>query len=388
MNKSDQAARMIYLTYAEPPSGVYASQVIDVIRYLNEKLDARIRLVAFISLHDFSKNKSVIKQSLPDAWVLPMLPKAEYWRVNIITLWFACLFLRPAAIIARNVIAANMALAIRGSGLIKKVCFDGRGAIAAEWKEYDVQVSGSWKKEIDQLENKAVNNSDQRIAVTQKLVEYWKRVYNYKGTAHVVIPCTLNSGFKAKVPVASQIAEQRTKLGLDNNDIVLAYSGSTAGWQSFESLQKILSHYLSSSPKYKVLFLAKEEENISRLDKLFPGQVLRSWVNHKEVPLILSACDLGILIREQSVTNEVASPTKFAEYLSAGLPVFISEKLGDYTDFVKEKNCGYVLNGSGLPQIPANTDSKREELVSLVMATCSKETFIPEYKKLLAALRS
>ncbi|MBK9639446.1 MAG: hypothetical protein IPO63_17200 [Bacteroidetes bacterium] len=54
-----------YLTYAEPPSGVFSSQVADVISFLNLKLNANIRLVAFISLHDFNKNRRKIKKELP-----------------------------------------------------------------------------------------------------------------------------------------------------------------------------------------------------------------------------------------------------------------------------------------------------------------------------------
>jgi hypothetical protein len=116
----------IYLTYAEPPSGVFSSQVADVISLLNHKLNAEIKLVAIISLHDFSNNRKKIKKELPSAIVLPMLPKATYWRLNVIQLWILCFLLRPTSIIARNVIAANMALKIRNSSAVKTVCFDGR----------------------------------------------------------------------------------------------------------------------------------------------------------------------------------------------------------------------------------------------------------------------
>ena len=73
---------MFYLTYAEPPSGVYYSQVTDVVKFLRSNCNAPLRLVAFISLHDFKGKKKLIKQQLPDAIVLPMLPKAPYWKFN------------------------------------------------------------------------------------------------------------------------------------------------------------------------------------------------------------------------------------------------------------------------------------------------------------------
>lgn len=148
---------MIYLTYAEPPSGVYSSQVIDVIKYLNS-VGGSVRLVAFISLHDFKKTREKIKSEMPDAIVMPMLPKADYWQLNIVTLFFICVFTGEYSIIARNVIATNMALILRKIKWLKKVCFDGRGAIAAEWKEYDVKVVKSWKKTLMNWKEKRLLN--------------------------------------------------------------------------------------------------------------------------------------------------------------------------------------------------------------------------------------
>lgn len=378
---------MIYLTYGEPPSGVFFSQVTDVIMYLNTKLNANIRLVSFISLHDYSKSKAAIKKHAPNAIVLPMLPKAPYWKFNTIVLWLLTLFLQPKVIIARNVIAANMALRIRGISTIKKVCFDGRGAMEAEWNEYDVKVVDSWKRAIGELENNAVNKSDFRIAVTTKLVDHWRSRYNFVGDNYVVIPCTLNSSFKAIVPSQEEIIQRKSKLGLAANDIVLAYSGSTSGWQSFSILYQFLSKFLKESVSHKVIFLAQEEENISKLIAEFPNQVQRKWVAHQEVTEILTSSDIGILIREQSVTNKVASPTKFAEYLSAGLPVIISENLGDYSDFVVKNNCGIIFNGDAYPKIEGTSISTRARMIKLVSENWTKEANINNYKKLLSALK-
>lgn len=375
-----------YLTYAEPPSGVYSSQVSDVIRYLNRELHAEIRLVAFISLHEYKAKKAHLLQELPGSIVLPMLPKATFWRFNVITLWLLCLIYRPTAIIARNVIAANMALKVRSNSPVKKVCFDGRGAIAAEWKEYDVTVVESWKREIDDLEGRAVNETDFRIAVTEKLVDYWTEKYGYTKGEHVVIPCTLNNDFSPSVVNEEEKNKMRAALGMADNDIVLVYSGSISGWQSFPTVYKYLAPFLRKSKANKILFLSKEEENITRLEHEFPGQIIRKWVKHQEVPGLLSACDMGILIREQSITNRVAAPTKFAEYLSAGLPVIISENIGDYSSFVKGNDCGIIANGHELPQITKSAYTTREKMVQLVTHNFTKASQKDQYKELLQHL--
>lgn len=378
---------MFYLTYAEPPSGVYYSQVTDVIKFLRTQCNANLRLVAFISMHDFSNKKKLIKQQLPDSIVLPMLPKAPYWKFSNIILWILCLIHRPKTIVCRNVIAANMGINLRGISSIKKVCFDGRGAMDAEWHEYEVTVPESWKKAIFKMEHKAVNQSDYRIAVTQKLVEHWQNRYGYSLNKHVVIPCTLNSSFKATIPTIEEINKVRISIGMNPEDTVLAYSGSTSGWQSFSILYTFLSSFLIESKNHKVIFLAQEEDNITKLQQEFPEQVQRRWVNHQEVTAILTACDTGILIREQSVTNQVASPTKFAEYLSAGLTVIISENLGDYSDFVKENNCGNVVKGNSFPQITKTSIETRARMINLVKNNWTKEAQLKNYKNLLSNIQ-
>lgn len=378
---------MFYLTYAEPPSGVYFSQVTDVLNYIEEKHNTNIRLVAFISLHSFGEKKKEILSHRSNAIVLPMLPKAPYWKFNSIILWLICLLLKPSCIIARNVIAANMALAVRNKCSVKKVCFDGRGAMNAEWTEYPITVPSSWRNNIHSLENNAVNNSDYRLAVTHKLVEHWQTEYNYQSNNHVVIPCTINSHFKQEALTENSLNTIRAQYGFKSDDLVLVYSGSVSGWQSFELLMPIMQNYLGENSNNKLVFLSPSDKIIDNLISSFPQQVSRKWLKHEEVTTFLKACDWGILIREQTITNQVASPTKFAEYLSAGLSVIISENLGDYTEFVKKNDCGYIFTEQKSISISKKPLAERNRLMELVQKNWTKQAQDAQYKKLLEALK-
>ena len=377
---------MIYLTYGEPPSGVFFSQVTDVLNYLEEKHQSKIRLVAFISLHNFSEKKNELLNHRHNSIVLPMLPKAPYWKFNAIILWLLCLFLKPKSIIARNVIAANMALRVKNKCSVKKVCFDGRGAMKAEWTEYPITVPANWKNNIHELENNAVNKSDFRIAVTYKLVEHWQSEYHYNSTKHVVIPCTLNSNFTVQELTESRINNIRAQYGFNQADLVLVYSGSVSGWQSFGMLKPLMNDFLKQDQNNKLVFLSNEDVIIQELISKFPDQVSRKWLKHEEVTNFLLACDWGILIREQSVTNKVASPTKFAEYLSAGLPVIISENLGDYTEFVKNNDCGIIYSEQKSLSISKKPFSERNRLIHLVKVNWTKSAQDGQYKKLIDEL--
>ncbi len=75
---------MIYLTFNEGVSGIFHSQVIDVVRFLNKQ--TRVRLFSFISLRGFFQTRKKIKSEIPDAVVLPMFPTMKLWKWNRFTL--------------------------------------------------------------------------------------------------------------------------------------------------------------------------------------------------------------------------------------------------------------------------------------------------------------
>jgi glycosyltransferase involved in cell wall biosynthesis len=376
---------MIYLTYADQPSGVFSSQVSDVCNFLNKHAGASITLVAFISVHDFGKNRKRIKKEISRAIVVPMLPRMSSFGFNALMLWAILVFTGQRSIIARNVLACNLALRLK-KYLKLKVCFDGRGAIAAEWNEYDVVPLASWKERIHQWERHAVNQSDWRIAVSSRLVTYWAERYHYTGSRHSVIPCTLNSEFKSSLLTQQLITDARTRFNFTDQDIVLVYSGSTAGWQSFSLLHSFLKNVIESDNRIKVLFLSANDDNIVRLQNEFPGRIQQQFVNHHEVTGVLMACDFGILIREKSVTNKVASPTKFAEYLSAGLPVLISNEIGDYSEFVLHHACGYVISDESSMALTRPDAQERNRLIGLVETHFTKAAHLENYRHLVQAL--
>lgn len=379
---------MIYLTFNDQPSGVYSSQVSDVCNFLNLHLTADIKLVAFISLHNFLRNRKTIKKEIKNALVLPAIPKAKHWKINAIIFTLICFFLRQDKVIARNVLAANIALIAKRAGVIKGICLDGRGAIAAEWNEYKVVPDDSMVKAIFEQEKRAVNKTDYRISVSTKLINYWDKSFQYKQNNHVVIPCTLDSGFNINLFNDEQIEKLRIKQGFRKEDIVLVYSGSTAGWQSFSTIGDILGKLLFSNKNFKLLFLTGHDEYIQKMMDKHPGQVFNKWVKFNEVQDILLACDYGILVREQSVTNQVASPTKFAEYLSAGLPVLISENLGDYTNFVRVQSCGQIINESAEIKLTKPTFEQKLNALKLAENYFTKLSHIESYEQMIGSLEA
>ena len=66
-------------------------------------------------------------------------------------------------------------------------------------------------------------------------------------------------------------------------------------------------------------------------------------VEHDLMPAYLAAADLGLLFREKHLLNKIASPGKFAEYVMCGLPVMMTDEIGDYSEIMKTQELGIVI---------------------------------------------
>ena len=72
MNKNN---RFYYLTYGDPPSGVYFSQVLDVCRYLTVLApQTRVQVISLLSPRLYRSGRKKIKARYPDAIVWPAMP--------------------------------------------------------------------------------------------------------------------------------------------------------------------------------------------------------------------------------------------------------------------------------------------------------------------------
>ncbi|MDF2437016.1 MAG: glycosyltransferase [Bacteroidota bacterium] len=335
-----------YLTTNEFYSGIYQGQVIDLVDFLKEELNYNVRLIAFLPLKGFWQRRKEIRRHAPSAIVLPMTPRQSSglkWRQNQYLLGFICKLYGCKGIICRGPFAVNLASFAKNKNGKPGICYDGRGAVAAEAEEYNV-FPLPIKNEIRSIERDALTLSDTRICITESLLRYWRNEYNYTGDNHYIIPGTLNKNFLVSSIDRSTKNAQREKLGYGPEDILLIYSGSTEGWQSFNLLYEFLSAQFRKNRFIKVLFLSKEEENIKKLKQEFPGCVNRLWLSPSDVRDVLSAADYGLIIRENTITNRVAMPTKFPEYLACGLNVLANSSVDLVTSFIEKHECGLLID--------------------------------------------
>jgi hypothetical protein len=375
---------MIYLTVGNKFGGIYKSQVLGVCRYLNTLDEGnRVTCVSFIPVRDFFRQRKTIKAYQRDVIVLPVFFKSHLTLPLIPILVLLCLFRGEQSLMGRGAAATRLGLLLRNIGVITDVIYDGRGAHLAELEEYG-PANIATRTAATHLERNAVLNADYRLAVSEKLVEYWTERYGYNGRQHLVVPCTVDTVPEEVIPVWRR-TQIRQSLGLSAQGVVLVYCGSSQAYQSFDLMNRLLSPLLEEDRGVQLLLLSNVVEDRLEIKQNFPDQVFTAWVKPEEVVEILSVCDYGIMLREMSVTNQVSAPTKFAEYLAAGLPVLISEGVGDYSGMVERLDVGVKLSGRkpDLASLTKVGDLERKHVKAQAKKYFAKPAFQHSYEKLL-----
>jgi hypothetical protein len=374
---------MIFLTYNDNFGGIYKSQVIDVCGFFEKEFALNVKLVAFVSLRNYSAQKKQIKTNYKNSLIVPMFPKVKFWKLNTLILFFICLFTGERKIWARGSFAANMGIYLKKTGFVKKVLFDARGAYQAELTEYNVVEDAGVINDIERIEKKALLESNAQLAVSNKLVNWWSEKYNFKPVNFSVIPCTLSDFFVGTFMSEDERLSARKNAGYAENDIVLIYSGSSAGWQSFHLVDDYLFAVFSCNDQVKLIFLSNEIPENSKTFKKFGHRINTRWVKPEEVKSLMIIADYGLLIREQSITNQVASPVKFAEYLACGLQILISDGIGDFTDFVQQQGCGKLFKKDNQPESVPFAQKVKTNQLALQYFTKEAPANKAAYQKLL-----
>ena len=273
-----------------------------------------------------------------------------------------------------------------------RVIADLRGAVIDEvshgsgpFRKY--LFSGYLRKYYQRIEHEVVHYADAVLCVSNRFREYLQKIYGVQEIA--VIPTFVDtSRFKF-----SQTTREayRKKLGISER-IVLVYSGGIAPWQRIENIIQLFIHLRRELDNLFMLFLSSEPSVIERLVgnqiRREDMQVIR--VPHHEVGGYLCAADVGILLREKILTNRVAAPIKFSEYMCCGLPCILSEEIGDTAEVIRKEKAGIVLEG--LREAPKSPEFQkllvlnREEISNRMSKRYASSLYIPEILKLYRTL--
>lgn len=205
-------------------------------------------------------------------------------------------------------------------------------------------------KHISYTECITVHEADRIFAVSNQLKKYLIQNYGVKKDKFFIYPCLSDSNkFYYDEFLRNSMREE---LRYKENDIVYLYAGGLNNlYHVSDNILIFLNIVAQKDPNSKFLLLSKDRLDNDIVLKEYPalvGRFINKSVNNSEMVKYLNAADYGLLFRENVPMNNVASPSKFAEYMLCGLPTIISEGVGDYSELCEKEGLGILFKETEL----------------------------------------
>lgn len=353
---------LLYTVYDGILGSVFESQVVRFLTGLRRR-EVHVTLAAFDSWHqrtsrDYAHRRHRLDHLLGrDSWFavrLPILGRPGLL-VDALRLAFSIRHWvsrtgKPRLIHCRGQAAAYLALeACRMADLRIPVIADFRGAADSEIRTYEPpSIRRAWKlREIARIDRQVCRRADHVLTVSTPLARMLARRHRIEADRLTVIPtCVETARFSSAESTRQRI---RREMAVDEDILLVVYCGSLWAWgypagllDAFQAIRRIdhRAHFLALTPDVEAMASTIERAGIPDA-----ARTIRK-VDHHRVADYLAASDIALLIREQNWVNAVACPTKFAEYLAAGLPVVLSPGIGDLGRIVTEEGVGQTWTGT------------------------------------------
>jgi glycosyltransferase involved in cell wall biosynthesis len=301
---------------------------------MEEKTGARVKLIPsdqYFHLHDSEGLFRTIDH--------PVVEFIREERINILH--------------AEALYAAHHCLRIAGKAGCKMV-FDNHGSLPEE----TLMRGGNnqWISRLEEVEKQLFTQVGMTVMVSDSMKRFYEQRYNIKIAQTQILPCCVHS-HDFTLPVDKR-EEVRAAKGMSKK-FVLLYLGTLSIWQWPAAMFSLFARIHREFPESFLYMLIPEYDHPVALEYLAKFEIskdsyLLEEVPHEEVGQRIGLADAGFLLREQHPVNLVSSPTKFGEYLAAGVPVILTDGIGDYSEMAEEMKVGLTLKMGSEEVSPEN----------------------------------
>lgn len=397
---------ILYVTLIEDPinNGILNSQVISVLKGV-VKAGHRVTLFSAPSKYFFSRHSSEeiaqFKQKLNSSGIkfycspIPVLSNAS---IRFYLIPWLILFSLPAVLFVavrgkvevihcRSYPASLIGMLVKMlTG--KKFIFDMRGVYPEEgeflfpnWHKGSLNFK-TWKL----VEKWMLLSADHIVVVSDHFKQHVLSEYPTHADAIKEKVSTIVCGVAPESIVNNEIPKTSP-----HEPIRLVYSGTLDGWTSPKLLAKTYRQILEHNKQHNFVLNIYTTSNQELIRSAFINEDIDSSkyfvqrLNADEVASKLRENDIGILVREKSIVNEVSFPVKLGEYLAAGLPVVINSALAGAGEFVVENKIGVELEKEqfSLHKILTNFDvSSQQSCVTARLLSNNADLYVPLYRHL------
>lgn len=189
-----------------------------------------------------------------------------------------------------------------------------------------------------------INKVDGCFVVSDELEAYAKKyLKDGKSVSFYKVRCGITDVFKPDEMILKR-EKIRKQLNIESDTTVFVYSGFRMAWQNVDKIIeqfKVYDKYLEKT--HFCFFCNVDDSFINTLKNAFPkGNFTAMFLNKEQYFDFLTACDIGFLIRDRKMTNYVAFPNKFSDYLSVGLIIAMNDALRDPIRVLKKYDMSFL----------------------------------------------
>lgn len=225
-------------------------------------------------------------------------------------------------------------------GILKfRFVFEAHGLAVAEFAEYGVaenrvRLVGGWEKS-------SVTKANGIVATSESLLKHLVADYKPETVNMAVVPSSVDM----KLFTNRNRLTKRRSLKL-NDKFVLVYVGALQGWQSFDKVVSVVKALSMTRRDLGLLVISKDPKTARKMLEDVDGvKTVIKNLEHHQVAEHLRVADLGFVLRENNLTNKVASPTKFGEYLACGVPALMTGAVEQMVKTQKtDSSIGLIIN--------------------------------------------
>ena len=192
-------------------------------------------------------------------------------------------------------------------------------------------------KYFNYREKQILRRVDGIFAVTEELKKHILQKADVKCDFYIV-PCALNRDVFSYEEACAFREKWRKHFGIAEDETLFIYSGGVSPWQSIDDVYYAYKKYEKEIGKAKLLIMTP------KLDQIKYEDVLKTSFPPETVGEVLFAGDVACLLRSNCMTNRVAFPNKYLEYVGSNMLILTTPYLPGIANDVVSENMGMLMS--------------------------------------------
>lgn len=193
---------------------------------------------------------------------------------------------------------------------------------------------------IRAMERYALKNASFILFVSDAMKKHYEKIFHRSFDNSYIMPCFNEEMCKDSFNVEDKYSRN-----------TFIYAGSISNWQCFEPMIELYRKIEERVPNSTLRLLVKDADEARRVLKKYGVERYSiDFVPKEEVANETKKAKFGFCLRENSIINNVATPTKLSSYICHGVMPIYSSSVQDFHERAKNSAYCFCINPENYSQ--------------------------------------